>query len=250
MATTATKAAPALDPEELALVETQYIRVLAGLQVVVGLVRTVDEELAKAQKLPAGVVDIAVRSLQSARREYGGILSRAAGIAKSLGVSLPPGVLGAPAVSGDDDADVGAVTADTFGGGAKGEERFRRVTNDIMTGAMLPGAGIVSEGKALAARAIAKLGATRAVGAARTFAQVSAAASRRAAVQLGRAGKTFLAGSVVGTAVSTAVAWFTAATAIRIAGPGIGAGLGNLFSTPGGLVLGALAIYLLINRRS
>lgn len=240
-------AAPDLDPEELALVETQYIRVLAGLQVVVGLIRTVDEELARLGKLPAGVVDIGIRSLKQARKEYGGIASRAMAIAKGLGVAIPPGVLGTPAVSGDDDSDVGRVTAETFGGGKKGEERFNRVTNDIMTGGLLPGATVVESGKKLAARAIAKLGSVRAVGAARTFAQQSAAASRRAAANLLRAGKTF-AGGAVATAVSTAVAWFTAATAIRIAGPGIGSGLGNLFSTPGGLVLGALAIYLLIRR--
>lgn len=237
-----------LAPEDLALIESQYIRVLSGVVATAEMLRAVEAEKNRLGELAQGTVPIGLKMLDNARREYRATLQRASQVANSLGVVIPVEMMAAGAPISSTSGDVGAVTSETFGGGRKGEERFDRMTKDIMSGGVAPAASVVNLGRTLAQKAIAKLGARKAVNAAGGFARVAAANGKRAATSLARAGKAFVTPAMQ-TAITSAVAWFAAAAAIRIAGPGAGGFLGNLLSTPGGLILGGLALYLFVNRR-
>jgi hypothetical protein len=236
-----------LAPEDLALIESQYIRVLSGVVATAEMLRAVEAEKNRLGELAQGTVPIGLKMLDNARREYRATLQRASQVANSLGVVIPVEMMAAAAPVSTS-GDVGAVTSETFGGGKKGEERFDRMTKDIMSGGVAPAASVVNLGRTLAQKAIAKLGARKAVNAAGGFARVAASSGKRAAASLARAGKAFVTPAMQ-AAITSAVAWFAAAAAIRIAGPGIGSGLGNLLSTPGGLIVAGLALYLFVNRR-
>lgn len=228
-----------LHPEDLDAIKTQFVRIVAGIAETATVLRAVEEELNRLREQPENVVPIARRSLEAARKEYRGILAKASGIASSLGVVLPVERMTAPSTEGD---DVGAIPSGPPG---SPQQKINEAARSIMTGGITPAGSFITVGEGLAAKAISKLGATRAVAAAGAFARFSGAAARRAAVLLIRAGGKWLTPAMK-RAVFVAAGWYLAAGAIRVAAPGIGAGLGNLISTPGGLILGGFALYILL----
>ena len=246
----ATPAKPAsaqdLHPDDLRDLETQYIRVLAGMGDTARALKVIESELGRLAEQPANVTPIARQTLERARTEYRKTLQKASQLATSLGVPIPFEML---ANAAETSGDVGAVTRETFRDSPRGADAaFRTMTSDIMSGGIAPSASVVTAGRALAAKAVAKLGAAKAVGAAGSFARFGAANGKRAAALVVKAGGKFMTPAMQ-TAVTGAVAWFAAAAAIRLAAPGIGSGLGNLFSSPGGLLLGGLALYLFLGRK-
>ncbi len=231
-------------PAELASVKLLYVRTLAGVVEAAKSLRAVEAELNRLGQQPANVVPIARQKLTQARQQYRNILARLSGAASAMGIVLPIERILSTATL---DGDVGAVTAETFGGGKEGQERLDRMRSDILSGGIAPGGGIIIMGEEFALKVIAKVGRRKAGTLGATFARGALAASKVAGTAMFRAGGRVLTAAVT-TAVVGAIAWFSAATAIRIAGPALGKGLGNLLSTPGGIVLGALAIYLIIGK--
>jgi hypothetical protein len=235
-----TKNASDLHPEDLKAIGLLFTRLLAGVSATAAALKGVEGELTRIGTLPENVVPIAGQKLNQARNEYRKTLARVAQMATALGITIPVGLL-----PSDISGDVGAVSAQSLG---VSEAAFKRMTGDIIAGGIVPSASFITVGEGLAGKAIAKLGAGKAVAAGRAFASFSAANARRAAALIVRAGGKFVTPAME-TAIVGAVSWFAAATAIRIAAPGIGAGLGNLLSTPGGIVLVVVAGYFLLNRR-
>lgn len=240
MATTSAVQSPPT-PAEVEQVKLLYVRALAGVVEAAKALKATEAELNRLGEQPPNVVPIARQKLTQARQQYRGILARLSGAAGAMGIVLPVERLMAGAATLDGD-DVGAITAETFGGGKEGQERLDRMRADILSGGIAPGGGIIIMGEEFALKVIAKVGARKAATMGATFARASVQAAKVAGTALFRAGGRVLT-SAVKTAVIGAIAWFSAASAIRIAGPAAGKALGNLLSTPGGIVLAVAVAY-------
>ncbi len=229
-------------PAELASVKLLYVRTLAGVVEAAKALKAVEAELNRLGQQPANVVPIARQKLTQARQQYRNILARLSGAASAMGIVLPVEKILSTATL-DGDTDVGAFDTST----PEARARVERMKGDILGGGVMPGGGIIIMGEEFALKVIAKVGLRKAGTLGASFARGALAASKVAGTAMFRAGGRVLTAAVT-TAVVGAIAWFSAATAIRIAGPALGKGLGNLLSTPGGIVLGALAVYLIIGK--
>lgn len=226
-------------PDEVAQVKLLYVRALSGVVEAARALKAVEAELNRLGGQPANVVPIARQKLTQARQQYRAILARLSGAATAMGIVLPVERImqGAATLDGDD-ADVGAFDTST----PEARERVERMRGEILGGVVGPASGIIIMGEEFAIKVIAKVGARKAAALGGQFARASLQASKVAGTALFRAGGKILT-TAVQTAVIGAIAWFSAATAIRIAGPAAGKALGNLLSTPGGIVLAVAVAY-------